>query len=102
LLEIVLSHCGYHYQRKPAQEEHMPRRKGSRKKEQVKKLGRAVEHIQHVLEYRGAGSHSPKKYSRTEKYKRDWTRDRDPVPFVFSFHASTRCSAAQLEITSTA
>ena len=70
----------------------MPKKKkGSRKKEHVLKYGRAEEHIRHILEYRGGGSHSPKKYDRNEKHKRDWTREKDPVPFCLS--ASAEASA---------
>ena len=59
----------------------MPKKKGSRKKEHSLKYGRAEEHIRHILEYRGGGSHDPKKYNRKDKHKRDWTREKDPVPF---------------------
>ena len=63
----------------------MAKKKGSSKKEHLTKYGRAEEHIRHILEFRGGGSHSPKKYSRQQKHKRDWSRDKDPIPFfVFS------------------
>ena len=74
----------------------MPKKKSSRKKEHSLKYGRAEEHIRHILEYRGGGSHSPKKYNRKDKHRRDWTRDKDPVPFFLPSRASTRWSGAAL------
>ncbi|MCB1217904.1 hypothetical protein KDL44_10950 [bacterium] len=75
----------------------MPKKKSSRKKEHTQKYGRAEEHIRHILEYRGGGSHSPKKYDRNEKHKRDWTREKDPVPFDFSPRTSARRSGPALK-----